>query len=126
MNNHEENKRAYWAGTKNKVIRFYFYSQRGLQLLNEFRYVFLLVFGIYMAMKLANPAWLLVLFLVILPFLIFFGWLQVHHMAKVINWLDVEFASFWSRYNFELQERQTKAIEEINLKIRNQHDDTPD
>jgi hypothetical protein len=110
------NMERHWDGTKNKIVRYYFYSQRGLALFNEFRYLFMLLFGIYVLLKLQNPIWLLVMFLTALPLLIGFGWLQVHHMAKIINWLDVEFASYWSRYSFELQERQVKAIEEINHK----------
>ena len=112
-----DHKETHWHGPKNKAIRIYFYSQRGLALFNEFRYLFMLIFGIYVMFKLNNPIWLLVMFLVSCPILIVLGWYQVHHMAKVINWLDVEFASYWSRYSFELQERQVKALEEINTKI---------
>lgn len=104
---------SHWDGTKNKLIRFYFYSQRGLILFNEFRYLFMLLFGLYMLLKLSNPFWLGIMFLVSLPIIIICGWFQVHHMAKVINWLDVEFASYWTRYGFELQERQVKALENI-------------
>lgn len=108
----------HWDGTKNKVVRYYFYSKRGLELFNEFRYLLMLIFGAYVMLKLTNPFYLLLMFVVSLPVLIFFGWLQVHHMAKIINWLDIEFASYWSRYSFELQERQVKATEEMNENIK--------
>jgi len=113
-------KGLYWNGTKNKFIRYYFYSQRGLALFNEFRYLFMLIFGLYLMLKLSNPVWLLVMFLVSLPLLIWAGWLQVHVIAKVVNWLDVEFATHWTRYSYELQERQVKALEEINRKVKDE------
>ena len=112
--NHKE---AHWNGAKNKSIRYYFYVQRGLALFNEFRYVIMTVMGLYFFLKLSNPLWMLLMFLICMPILIFFGWLQVHHMAKVMNWLDIEFASYWSRYSFELSERTVKALEEINAKL---------
>jgi hypothetical protein len=118
MKNHSDYKKENWDGKKNKAIRWYFYSQRGLALFNEFRYLFMLIFGVYVLMKMTNPIWLLIMFLVSFPILCLAGWFQVHHMARVINWLDIEFASFWSRYSFELQERQVKALEDINNKVK--------
>lgn len=111
-------KKLYWDGNKNKSIRIYFYSQRGLALFNEFRYLFMLIFGLYMLMKLSNPIWLAVMFFIASPVLVIFGWFQVHHMAKVINYLDVEFATFWTRYSFDLQKRTVTALEDINGKIK--------
>ena len=113
MQNHDENRKQYWDGKKNKIIRLYFYTQRGLLLFNEFRYVFMLIFGLYVVLKLSNPIWFLIMFAIIIPVLIVAGWMQVHHMARVINWLDVEFASFWTRYGYELQERQNKILNQI-------------
>lgn len=113
-----EHQKKYWDGKKNKAIRLYFYSQRGLALFNEFRYVFMLIFGVYVVFKMSNPLWLVAMFLVVAPLLIVCGWFQVHHMAKTINWLDVEFASYWSRYSFELQEKQVKELEEIRTCLK--------
>jgi hypothetical protein len=114
----KETNEKHWDGAKNRAIRWYFYQQRGLALFNELRYLLLCIFGLYMFMKLDNPVWLLIMFFVSCPVLVFVGWLQVHHMARVIDWLGVEFATFWSRYSFELQERQTKALEDMNEKIK--------
>lgn len=115
MKSHRE---EYWNGNKNKVIRYYFYSQRGLGLFNEFRYLFMLIFGIYVILKLDHYGWLVGMFVVSVPILCFFGWLQVHHLAKVFDWLNIEFATYWSRYSFDLQERQVKAVENIDRKIK--------
>jgi hypothetical protein len=113
--NHEE---KHWHGTKNKAIRWYFYSQRGLALFNEFRYVLMLIFGAYVLLKLDNPIWLVIMFLTSLPILVAVGWYQTHHMAKVMDWLGTQFASYWGRYSFDLQERQVKAIETILEEIK--------
>lgn len=109
----------HWDGNKNRAIRWYFYSQRGLQLFNEFRYLFMLIFGLYMLMKLQNPLWLLVMFMVSMPALIFTGWLQVHHMAPIINWLDITYGSYWSKKSMEWQEDQVNAVKEIRDAVVN-------
>ena len=107
------NDKKLWEGKKNKAVRMYFYSQRGLALLNEFRYLVMIIFGVYLAAKMTNPVWLAVMFFACLPVLIIVGWMQVHHMAPVINWLDVTHGSYWSKKSMEWQERQVKATETI-------------
>jgi hypothetical protein len=111
-------KKEYWNGNKNKAVRWYFYVQRGLALVNDFRYLLMGIFGVYLLLKIDNPIWLFLMFIIAVPVLLFLGWLQVHHMAKVINWLEVEFASYWSRYSFDLSERSVKALEDINKKTK--------
>lgn len=74
------------------------------------------IFGIYYALRLTNPLWLGVMFVIACPLLVFAGWVAVHHVGKVIDWLNIQYSTYWSRYQFELQERQVKALEEINAK----------
>lgn len=113
----QENKDDMWTGSKNKYIRWYFYSQRGLALFNEFRYLLMLIFGAYVVLKLKDPVWMAVMFAAALPVLVIFGWFQVNHMAKVINFLDIHYGSYWSKRSLEWQERQLKAVESINEKM---------
>jgi hypothetical protein len=107
----------YWNGNQNKAIRYYFYSQRGLALFNEFRYLFMLIFGVYFALKLSNIFWFVLMFLVSIPVLCFFGWLSVHKIAKVIDWLNVEYSTHWSKYGYELQETQNNLLRKILDKL---------
>ena len=115
--NHGKIVESYWNGGRNKIIRMYFYQQRGLSLFNELRYLILAIFGIYVLLKLSNPLWLLIMFVISVPILIFVGWLQVHHMAPVINWLDVTYGSYWTKKSMEWQERQVKSLESIDEKM---------
>jgi len=114
----DEHAEKHWHGTKNKLIRWYFYCNRGLDLFNAFRYIFMLIFGAYLLLKLSNPAWLVLMFLVTLPILTIAGWYQTHHMAKVMEWLNLEFATYWGRYGFDLSERNVKAVESIDGSIK--------
>jgi len=102
------------TGLKNVVVRLYFYCSRGMDLVNQFRNLFLLIFGVYFTFKLAAPVWLAVMFSVAVPGLILAGWVQVNHMAKTLNWLEVEYASHWTRYSFELQEKILEELKRIN------------
>lgn len=103
----------YWNGKTNHLIRYYFYVQRGLALFNEFRYLFMVIFGIYVALKMDNPVWLAIMFVVSMPVLIFAGWLSVHRISKVIDWLSVKFSTHWQMYSYSLQEEQNRLIKKI-------------
>lgn len=109
----EEPGQDYWSGKKNKAIRYYYYTQKGLELLNEFRYLVMIIFGVYLAMKVDNVLLLPLMFLVALPVLIFLGWLSVHHMKKVMEWISIKFSTHWGMYSYRLQEERNKILREI-------------
>jgi hypothetical protein len=103
----------YWNGTKNKLIRYYFYCQRGLDLFNNFKYVIMAIFGIYYTLKLKNPDLLLGMFLFSIPLLMFIGYWSVHHIGKVTDWLNIKFSTHYSLYSIKLQEEIKNAVQEL-------------
>ncbi len=116
--NDENQKTKYWEGNKNKAIRYYFYAQKGLELLNEFRYLVMIIFGIYLALKIDNFLLLPLMFVVSLPVLIFLGWLSVHHMKIVIEWISIKFATHWGIYSYKLQEERNNLLKEIKKELQ--------
>ena len=113
-----EDKKAYWSGSKNKAIRYYFYIQNGLKLLNEFRYLLMSIFAVYYALKMNNIFLIPLMFVIVLPILIVLGWISIHHMEKVMDYLQIQFATHWGRKQFNLQEKQIKLLEGINEKLK--------
>ena len=95
-------KHEYWNGPKNKLIRYYFYCQRGLDLFNNFRYVFMAIFGVYYTLKLKNPDILLGMLLASIPMLMLIGYWSVHHIGKVIDWLNIKFSTHYGMMNIDL------------------------
>ena len=112
-----EEKNKYFDGLSNRIIRWYFYQQRGLAILNELRYLVMCIFGIYMVMKWSNPWLMAVMFVGSIPVLVFIGWIQTHRMSKTLDYLSTAYATYWAKYGFELQERQTWACEAIDKKL---------
>ena len=110
--------KVYWDGTKNRCVRYYWYAQKGLALLNEARYLVMVIGGLYFILKLTNPLWMVGMFLVCIPALIFLGWLQTHHMATIMDWLGTRYSSYWGRRSFDLQERQVAALEQILKELK--------
>ena len=120
------NKNDYWNGNQNKVIRYYFYIQKGLALLNELRYLIMAIFALYMILKLDNIFLMPLMFLIALPVLIFLGWLDVHHMAKVREFLNIKYSTHYSKRNFDLQEQRNKILIDLlpkDLKEKNKKKD---
>lgn len=113
----ENHYKDFWQGGKNKAIRLFYYSQRGLVLANEFRYLFIAILGVYYAMRLSNPVWLVIMFSVAVPLLIIIGWVSVHHISKVVDFLNIRFSTHYSLYQYELLENQLKELKEIKEKI---------
>jgi len=103
----------YWKGGKNKTIRYYFYVQQGLALLNEFRYLIMSVLAIYALLKLEDWWMMPIMFFTALPFLCMLGWVSVHHVQKVMEWLNIKYTTHYSLYNIELQEQQLQILQEI-------------
>jgi len=109
---HKEHKSKYWYGRKNKVVRYYFYIQQGLTLLNEFRYLIMAVMATYALLKLENPWVMPLMFFISLPTLGAIGYISVHHIQKVMEWLNIEYTTHFSRYNIDLQEEQVRLQKE--------------
>lgn len=103
----------YWDGNKNKLIRYYFYMSKGLDLFNNFRYIFMAIVGLYYVLHLHQPVFMLLMFLTIIPILIVVGWVSVHHINIVIEWINIKFSTHYAKYSFELSERTVKAMEDI-------------
>lgn len=116
---HDEKNPQYWNGAENKAIRFYFYAQRGLAFLNEARYLIMGTFALYYTLRLDNPIYLVLIFLAALPVMIFLGWLSVHRMGKVIDYLTVRFSTHYAKKQFDIFEGMLKELRDMNAKEKN-------
>jgi hypothetical protein len=108
-----ELRKQFWDGNWNKLVRHYFYVNKGLQLFNEFRYVVMTVGIIYAFLRFDNILLLPLMFFGFIPFLDFFGWLSVHKMDRITEFLQTRYATHYSHYNIELQEEQLRLLKEI-------------
>ncbi len=105
--------KVYLKGRENWAIRWYFYLNGGLNVLNQFRNLFLGIFALYIAAKFQNLLWLPVMLIPCLPILALMGWYQTHRMAKVQEWLSMRFSTHYAIKQFNYQEEQTKLLQEI-------------
>lgn len=86
-------------------------------LLNEARYLIMAILAIYAIFKIENWIWMPVMFLCSLPVLGVLGWISVHKMSKVMEWLTIHFGTHFSKYSVELQEQTLEAINKLNEKL---------
>ena len=100
-------------GLKREAVKYYFYTQQGLTLLNEFRYLLMGIFATYFSLRLDN-VWLIpIMFVVAVPILMFFGWLSINHIKKIIDYLSIKKATTYGKYGYELNEKQLEALNKI-------------
>ena len=110
-----------WHGRKAKTVRYYYYIRRGLDEFNGFRYIIMSVFALYYMFKLNNPLLIPLMFFICIPVLFMVGYVSVHHMKKITEYIGIQFSSHWARYSVDLQEernRHLKAIRKHLIKIR--------
>lgn len=103
-----EYQKTYDKGLLNHGVRAWFYLQRGLNLVNEFKYLVAGIFALYYTLQLEDYRLMIVLFVVAIPVLTFVGWFHTFKMAKALEWTQMMFSSYFARYNVDLAEKNTE------------------
>ncbi len=109
----------YLPGIFNRAMRYWFYLNRGVDVLNTFRNLLLGIFAAYFALKLENPWWLVAMFVPSTIALLVFGYMQTHYISKVTEWLGMRFGSHYGLRNYNLQEENVRLLTEIRDALKN-------
>lgn len=102
-----------YKGKDTLLIKIYFYITSGLGIVNEFRNLFLGLFAMYFTFKLTDPWIIVLLFAISLPTLWIMGYINVHKVSKIKEWLNVKYGSHYSIAQYDLMKRQVELLEEI-------------
>jgi len=103
----------YMPGFQNRAIRYYFYLSNGLNIVNESRNLILGILGVYIALKLDNILYIILMLLGSLIILTIIGYWVVHKVAKVREWLSMRFSTSFGIKSFSYQEESYKLLVEI-------------
>ncbi len=103
----------YMHGAENRLIRYYFYLNAGLGILNQFRNLLLGIFGLYVVLKLDNPVFLVLMFIPSVVVLTVLGFYNIHKMNKVMEWIGLRFSSHYAIRQFNFNQNQCELLEEI-------------
>ena len=109
----ENFKKLYWDGMFNHAVRYWYYLSKGLDIFNQFKYLIAAILAIYWTLHLKNPFILLSIFGISLPILTYLGWLSIHKMARVFEYLNLQFSSIWGTYGIKLSEKTIELLQEI-------------
>lgn len=113
----KEDDSQFLPGAQNRAIRYYFYLNAGLNILNQFRNLFLGIFALYFALKLDHWWILAALFLPSLLVLTIVGYFAVHKVNKVSEWLSIRFSSHYALSQYDLQKENNELLKEILKKL---------
>lgn len=106
-----------FPGLHNRLIRYYFYVNQGLNILNNFRNLFLVIFAAYFALKLDNY-WLLVgMFIPSIIGLMILGYYATHYMNKITDWLSLRFSTTYGIRQFNLTQGIYDTLQEIKNRL---------
>lgn len=100
-------------GFENTAIRYYFYLMKGLDIVNSFRNLFLGVIALYIALKLENIMWAVIMFVASSVILTVAGWYNVHKVSKRHEWIGMRFSTHYGIRTFDLNQGQYDLLLEI-------------
>lgn len=104
---------VFFPGMENRFIRYYFYLNQGLSILNQFRNLFLGIFALYFTFHLTNP-WLLAAMLIPgVLLLTMIGYYNIHRMNKVQEWLGMRFSTHYAIRQFNYNQGQYELLKSI-------------
>lgn len=118
MNKPEEYDDQFFPGIENRAIRFYFYLNAGLNIINQFRNLFLGILGLYFVLKLDNWILLVAMFIPCVVVLTIAGYYSVHRMNRIQEWLGIRFASHYAMKQFNYMQGVYDQLKEINAKMK--------
>jgi len=98
-------KKVYWEGSQNRLIRWWIYLLKGLNMVNEFKYVVATIIALYAILHFHTPVWMIIAGSACLPPLIILGRWNVKKASKVNQWIDTEFGNIikWNDYNIKVE-----------------------
>lgn len=113
MNDILSDEKGYLKGTQNKLIRYYFYLMKGLDILNQFRNLFLGILALYIALKLDSLGIGIAMFLGSCIVLAILGYYNVHRLSKINEWLNIRFSSHFGIRQFNYQQENNELLKDI-------------
>lgn len=105
-------------GLENRLIRYYKYCTAGVDLIAQFKNLFLMIFGAYFLLKLDNPWLLVIAFIISLITSAILGWYRMMRMDKAIEWLTMKFSTHYGIKNFDYQENNNILLREIKFILK--------
>jgi len=102
---------------KENLIRIYYYIERGLDILNTFRNLFLAIFAIFISLHFVSFWWLIGMFGISIPILAIVGYYNVHLISKVRDRLSIKYGTHYGIQQFDLLKEQVRLLKEINKKL---------
>lgn len=109
---------TYMPGIQNRAIRYYFYLNAGLAIVNNFRNLFLAIIGIYIALHLEAWYLLIVMFVPSVIILTIIGYYVVHKVNKVQEFLSMRFGTHYGIKQFDLQKGIYDELKEMKNMLK--------
>lgn len=103
----------YLPGATNRAMRYYFYLTKGVDILNQFRNLFLAIGALYFALHLENIWWLVGMTIPAALILLVVGYINVHYLSKVTEWLNLRFGTHYGIKQFNYMQGQFELLTEI-------------
>jgi hypothetical protein len=99
----------YWSGRSNLFVRYWIYLSRGLDFVNQGKYLIIGVLALYAILKLTNPILMAGMFLISIPILTVLGRWHLKKVSKTQEFINTTRGSVlgFSGYNMQIEILET-------------------
>ena len=109
----------FYKGTRNRLVRVYWYLDQGLDLLNKFKYLLGGIIALAALLRIEDSVrWMLTVFLIAVPILTLMGYFWVRCGVRVIEYLNLKLATHFGQYSMRLNENILQTLQEIRDKLK--------
>ena len=108
----------FWEGKQNVFNRYWTYLKKGLDLITEARYLIISILGGYSVLKLTNPWWIIVMFIVSIPILTVAGRWYLYKVSRVQEFVTTIKGSVLGYKIYNLSVEKVDLLKQILEEIK--------
>jgi hypothetical protein len=114
----ESFKPEYWEGPSNIFVRYWVYLSRGLDFINQAKYLIVGILALYAILKLTDPLWMIAMFVVSIPVLTILGHWQLYKVSKTQEFVTTTKGSVLGYTSYNINVKTLETLQEIKELLR--------
>lgn len=112
-------KPEFWEGPSNIFVRYWVYLSRGLDFINQAKYLIVGILALYAILKLTDPIWMAAMFIVSIPILTILGRWQLYKVSKTQEFITTTKGAVLGYNSYNINVEILKTLQEIRDRSAN-------
>lgn len=114
----EQESQGYWHGKENRAVRYWVYAQKGIGVINEFKYYGAFIIWLYYALRFPSIWWIPLVGVASFPILIIVGRYYLHRVAKTSEFVNRHYGTVLGYDDFTIHLNNNEVLKQIAHEMR--------